>query len=127
MRPVGQRIELAEGLLRDKVAPQTLRLVARAIAGLGGRPFSAALDRLVELAAERRNRSVARVRVATPMTAEQESRLASSMRRIYGRDISVLVEIDESIIGGAVVAVGDDLYDGSILRRITEARNGLTR
>ncbi|GAA1660019.1 F0F1 ATP synthase subunit delta [Fodinicola feengrottensis] len=127
MRPVRKRIELAEGLLRDKVAPQTLKLVARAVTGLGGRPFSAGLDRLVELAAERRNRSVARVRVATAMTDEQESRLAGSLRRIYGRDISVLVEIDESIIGGAVVAVGDDLYDGSILRRITEARNGLTR
>jgi F-type H+-transporting ATPase subunit delta len=127
VQPAGKRIELAENLLRDKVTPQTLRLIARAVTGLGGRPFSFALDRLVELAAERRDRSVARVRVATAMTQEQESRLATSLRRIYGRDISVLVEIDESIIGGAVVAVGDDLYDGSILRRITEARSGLTR
>jgi F-type H+-transporting ATPase subunit delta len=126
IRPVGKRVELVDSLLSGKVAEQTLRLVRRAVRGIGGRPFSASLDRLVELAAERRDRSVARVRVAAPMTDEQESRLAESLRRIYGRDISVRVEIDESIIGGAVVTVGDDLFDGSVLRRILEARNGLS-
>ncbi|WP_163510740.1 F0F1 ATP synthase subunit delta [Fodinicola acaciae] len=126
-RPVAKRIELAESLLGGKVAEQTAALVARAVAGFGGRPFTTGIERLVELAAERRDRSVARVRVATAMSEEQESRLAEALRRIYGREISVRVEVDASILGGAVVRVGDDLYDGSILRRILEARGQLAR
>lgn len=126
-RPAAKRAELAASLLEGKVTEQTLALVGRAVAGFGGRPFSTGIDRLVELAAERRDRSVARVRVASPMSEEQEQRLATALQRIYGREISVRVEVDASILGGAVVRVGDDLYDGSILRRILEARNQLAR
>jgi F-type H+-transporting ATPase subunit delta len=61
------------------------------------------------------------------MTDAQEARLSSRLAATYGRDISLKVQVDPSIIGGATVRVGDDLYDGSVKRRLENARATLAR
>jgi F-type H+-transporting ATPase subunit delta len=123
-----RRRELVHGLLEGKVSRTTLRLVeVAATVGIGGRRFDASLERLVFLTADRRDHDVAYVRVAAPMTDEQESRLSSRLSATYGRDISLKVQVDPSIIGGATVRVGDDLYDGSVKRRLENARAALAR
>ena len=123
-----RRRELVRSLLDGKANPTTVRLVELAAAiGIGGRRFDASLERLVVLTAERRDREVAYVVVAAPMTDEQEARLSSRLAATYGRDISLKVEVDPSIIGGATVRVGDDLYDGSVKRRLEAARAALAR
>ena len=123
-----RRRELVRELLEGKATPITVRLVEFAAAvGIGGRRFDASLERLVVLAAERRDREVAYVRVAVPMTDAQEARLSSRLAATYGRDISLKVQVDPSIIGGATVRVGDDLYDGSVKRRLQAARATLAR
>jgi F-type H+-transporting ATPase subunit delta len=123
-----RRRELVRSLLEGKATPTTVRLVELAAAiGIGGRRFDASLERLVVLTAERRDREVAYVRVAAPMTDEQEARLSSRLAATYGRDISLKVQVDPSIIGGATVRVGDDLYDGSVKRRLETARATLAR
>lgn len=124
--PAAQRGELAQALLADKAQPQTLRLVQLAVGGFGGRiDVEGALDRLVDLVADYRQRSVAVVGVAHAMTDEQQERLASALGRIYGREMDMHIEVDESLLGGVRVQVGHDLYDGSIARRLTEAHTAL--
>ena len=54
--PAGARAELVHALLEGKAKPATVRLVELALRGFGGRNFAASLTRLVELAAERRER-----------------------------------------------------------------------
>jgi F-type H+-transporting ATPase subunit delta len=123
-----RRRELVRDLLEGKASPTTVRLVELAAAvGIGGRQFDASLERLVTLAADRRDREVAYVRVAAPMTDQQESRLSSRLSATYGRDISLKVQVDPSLLGGAMVRVGDDLYDGSVKRRLETARATLAR
>jgi F-type H+-transporting ATPase subunit delta len=95
------------------------------VAGFEGRNFDGSVTRLVELAAERRNRSVAYVTVAIPLTDEQERRLVAELARRYGREITAKVTVDPEILGGISVRVGHDLYDGTILRRLAETRNAL--
>lgn len=124
--PVGRRAAVVDDLLEGKVRPATARLARLAVTGLGGRGFEASLERLVELAAARRDRSVVRVRVAAPITEEQERSLAAALAVEYGRQVSLKVEVDQSLIGGAIVRAGSDLYDGSVARRIAEARRRLT-
>ncbi|WP_170147635.1 F0F1 ATP synthase subunit delta [Micromonospora phaseoli] len=125
--PVAQRAELVGMLLTDKARPVTVRLVEAALAGFGGRSFSAGLTRLVELAADRRDRQVAYVTVAAPLTEDEERRLGDQLSTIYGREVAVKLTVDPTILGGASVRVGSDLYDGTILRRLNETRNALAK
>jgi F-type H+-transporting ATPase subunit delta len=125
--PVEQRAELARALLADKARPVTVQLVEVALSGFGGRSFSGALTRLVELAADRRDRQVAYVTVAAPLTDEEEHRLGSTLSGLYGREVTVKQTVDPQILGGMSVRIGADLYDGTILRRLNDTRNALAK
>jgi F-type H+-transporting ATPase subunit delta len=125
--PASQRAELTRALLSGKAKPATVRLVEVALAGFGGRSFSGALTRLVELAAERRDRQVAYVTVAALLTEDEESRLGSKLTELYGREVTVKQTVVPEVLGGMSVQVGADLYDGTVLRRLIETRNALAK
>jgi F-type H+-transporting ATPase subunit delta len=120
--PTDRRVKLVEDLLEGKSQPATLRLVEVALEGFGGRSFEFSLIRLVELAAAKRDREVAYVTVAKPLDDAEEQRLTDKLSEMYGRQISLKVDVDPKVIGGASVQVGADLYDGTILRRLNEAK-----
>ncbi|MFY1704074.1 F0F1 ATP synthase subunit delta [Micromonospora sp. WMMA1923] len=125
--PVAQRTELVRDLLTGKARPATVALAEVALSGFGGRSLHGALTRLVELAADRRDRQVAYVTVAAPLGDEEERRLGTRLSEIYGRQVDVKQMIDPAVLGGVSVQVGPDLYDGTVLRRLNETRNALTR
>ena len=50
------------------------------------------------------------------------SALAEKLGRVYGRDISVHTQVDESLLGGATVKVGDERIDGSLRGRLNRLR-----
>lgn len=124
---VTRRIRLVRDLLEGKARRTTVRLAEFAVGGFGGRTVDTALYRLVELTAGRRTRRVAYVRVAAPLTEQQETRLAARLTEIYGREIGLHVQVDPALLGGATVRVGDDLYDGSVARRLAAARSAFAK
>jgi F-type H+-transporting ATPase subunit delta len=121
-----RRDTLVDSLLEGKAKPTTIRLAHLAVAGFGGRTLIGSLTRLVELAAERRQMRVAYVTVARALSDAEEQEFGRRLARMYGREMSVKVSVDPSIIGGARVLVGSDLYDGTISRRLAVARQALT-
>ena len=123
--PVARRMELVRSLLDGKARPATVRLVQVAVAGFGGRNISGGLTRLVELAAERRERQVAYVTVAAPLAEADEQRLGAKLSELYRREVTVKVTVEPRILGGMSVRVGPDLYDGTILRRLNDTRIAL--
>jgi F-type H+-transporting ATPase subunit delta len=123
--PVEQRSRLVHLLLDGKARPVTIRLVEVALRGFGGRSFGAGLTRLIELAANRREREVAYVTVAKAMSEEQQRLLSEQLSAIYGRTVDLKISVAPEILGGLRVRVGDDLYDATILRHLAEARAGL--
>jgi F-type H+-transporting ATPase subunit delta len=127
VEPIDRRTELVRDLLSGKARTVTVRLTELALAGFGGRGFASSLGRMVELAAARRDRQVAYVTAASALSDEEEARLGSRLSEMYGRQISLRVTVDPRIIGGLSVRIGSDLYDGTVLRRLTEARTVLTR
>jgi len=125
--PLARRAELTGSLLSGKANPVTIRLVEMALAGFGGRSFSAGMTRLVELAADRRDRQVAYVTVAAPLADDEERRLGAKLAELYGREVTVKQTVDPAVLGGMSVQVGSDLYDGTILRQLTDTRNALAK
>ena len=75
----------------------------------------------------RRERSVARVISAVPLTDAQQERLAAALSAMYGRAISVRTALDPRVRGGLVVRVGDEVIDGSIAHQLAAARAALSQ
>jgi F-type H+-transporting ATPase subunit delta len=123
--PVDKRVGLLRDVLGGKVTPVTATLLEQAVRNPRSRNLHIAAEELSELAAARRDRYVAHVRTPVRMTGEQEQRLTDSLTRLYGRPISLQVELDPDLLGGLVVRVGGELIDGSVAGRLAAARRAL--
>ncbi len=119
------RVELLRDVLGGKVSPVAATLLEQTVHTPRGPSLDLAAEELSELAAARRERYVAHVRTAVRLTAEQEQRLGDSLSRLYGRSISLQVELDPDLLGGLVVRVGGELIDGSVAGRLAAARRQL--
>ena len=120
-----RRAGLLTGLLAGKVHPITQALLEHAVTSQRKRSVIFAIDDLVDAAAARRHRSVARVTSAVELTEAQQARIASALLEIYGREMSVRTAVDPSIRGGLVIRVGDEVIDGSISSYLAAARAAL--
>ncbi len=119
--PAAQRTALIDSLLAGKANPSALRLIRRLVAAPRGRSVVAGIEQLSRIAAERRERITALVTAAVPLTEAQRERLSGILARAYGRDVRLNVELDESLIGGMTIRIGDDIIDGSLAGRLAEA------
>ena len=70
-------------------------------------------------------RAEVRIRTATDLTAAQIDLITQAMKRRLGREVSMIVEVDESLYGGAIITVDDEVIDGSILGRLDQLRSSL--
>lgn len=123
--PDERKRDLLHALLEDKVSAVTLRLVDNVVLAPRGRVVDRAIEDLAEQAARRRERVIAAVRVAVPLSQEQHERLSSILQAEFGHAVGLRVEVDPSVQGGVVVRMGDQIVDGSIARRLAEARRRL--
>lgn len=114
--------DLLSGLLAGKVTPESLRLITEAAVSPLGRSLDVGLEEYARLAARRRERLIAEVHVAMPLTDQQRARLASALATEYRHQVHLNVVIDPKVAGGMTVRVGDDLIDGSVATRLASAR-----
>jgi len=78
------------------------------------------------LRAEEENRCVARVLSARNLTPEQEKTVRTELERTLGRNVELDCAVDEGLIGGIVVRVGDRIIDGSALGRLEQMAHELS-
>ncbi|SCK55452.1 F0F1 ATP synthase subunit delta [Streptomyces sp. WMMB 322] len=115
------KARLVQTLLGGKVRPATERLVTRLVSQPRGRSLEAGIEGLSKLAAERRDRSVAIVTSAVPLSDQQKERLGSVLARLYGRRMHLNLDVDPEVLGGITVRIGDEVINGSIADRLSEA------
>ncbi|GAA1972308.1 F0F1 ATP synthase subunit delta [Amycolatopsis minnesotensis] len=123
--PAEAKRALVRNLFSDKVDVVTEKLAEQAILRNRGRSVANGLDQLVQLAAQRRERAVAYVTTASELSGEQQAQLAEKLAAIYGKQISLRIEVDPKLGGGLIVRVGDEVMDGSAAGRIEALRRQL--
>ncbi|SER22015.1 ATP synthase F1 subcomplex delta subunit [Lentzea xinjiangensis] len=119
------KVALVDSLIRGKVSTVTKTLVDQLVRNPRGVRLADGLAELADLAAKRRQRSVAHVRSAVALTAEQVDRLTATLTTIYSRPIALHVEVDASLGGGLQIKIGDEVIDGSIAGRLAALRRNL--
>jgi F-type H+-transporting ATPase subunit delta len=68
-----------------------------------------------------------RVRSAQELSAKQQDRIASSMAKRLGKEVSITTEVDASLIAGAIVTAGDLVIDGSARGRMEKLTIALNK
>ncbi|MFG2643383.1 F0F1 ATP synthase subunit delta [Streptomyces sp. NPDC048370] len=117
--------ELLRGLLGGKANVVTERLIIRLVTQPRGRSLESGLESLSKLAAARRDRMVAVVTTAVPLSDQQKQRLGGVLAKLYGRQMHLNLDVDPSVVGGISVQVGDEVINGTIAERLDEASRRL--
>ncbi|RSS42874.1 F0F1 ATP synthase subunit delta [Streptomyces sp. WAC08241] len=116
---------LLRSLLGGKAHATTERLVVRLVTQPRGRSLEAGLESLSKLAAARRDRMVAVITSAVPLSDRQKQRLGAVLAKLYGREMHLNLDVDPAVLGGITVRVGDEVINGSIAERLDEATRRL--
>ena len=84
-------------------------------------------DRFEALKAKVENSVDAVITSAAPLSEKQQQDMVESLKERLGREVRVSTEIDENLIGGAVIRAGDVVIDGSLRARLDGLANALTK
>jgi F-type H+-transporting ATPase subunit delta len=114
------KAELLRSLLGGRAHPATVRLVTRLVTRPRGRSLEGGLEALSKLAAERRDRMVAVVISAVPLSDRHKERLGAALSKLYGRQMHLNLDVDPEVLGGISVRVGDEVVNGTIADRLDE-------
>ncbi len=125
--PYAERAAVAEDLFGARVSPSTMRMTRYVLRSGRTRDLVGTFEWLVELIARERGLRLAEVRSALPLAPEESERLAAALGRLVGRSVSVRVVVDESVLGGLLVAVGDLVIDGTLRHRFEQLRESLAQ
>src|SRR5579875_2322463 len=123
--PAESKQDLLGALLGGKVTGAALRLITQAAVHPRGRSLDANLEAYARLAAERRERLVAEVHVAVPLTGQQRGRLAAALAAAYGHDVHLNIALDPQVIGGMSIHIAGEVIDGSMATRLAGLRRRL--
>lgn len=63
---------------------------------------------------------------AMEMSDAQKADMVAALKARFGRDVVATVEVDPSLIGGAVITVGDQVIDGSVRGRLQKMAAALS-
>ena len=80
------------------------------------------LQAFEEVLRQRQGVAEAEVTSAAELTAPQKAQLQQTLERLTGRKIQAKYSLDPAMLGGAVVRIGDTIYDGSVRNRLNQMR-----
>ena len=110
--------------LEGRASAGAVRLAERSVTGVH-LTVSRAVDEYGKVAAETRSRLVALVRSARPLDEGEQKRLTEVLASQYDRPVHLNVVVDQSVVGGLRLQIGDEVIDGTISSRLDEARRRL--
>ncbi len=75
-----------------------------------------------EVIRQRQGITEAQISSAVELTKAQQAEMARTLERLTGRRVEAKFSLEPRLLGGAVVRVGDTIYDGSLRNRLNELR-----
>jgi F-type H+-transporting ATPase subunit delta len=79
-------------------------------------------DTFEEVLRQRQGVAEAEITSAVELTEAQKSALIQTLQRLSGKKIQAKYSLEPGLLGGALVRVGDTIYDGSVRSRLNHLR-----
>ncbi len=117
----GKKDALVE-LLGDKLSRIALNHMHLIIDQERGRMLPQIAEEYYRLAGEARAKVTAEVVTAFEIDDQTRSKLCEQLGRLTKKDVHLRARVDESILGGAIVRIGDKVLDGSIRSKLKQLR-----
>jgi F-type H+-transporting ATPase subunit delta len=123
--PVDRKLQILDRAFGDRVSGLTLRFLRLAVDRRRERILAHVYPEFLRLSNELRNLVPVEVYSAEPLTDEERERLIAALRKRTGKQIQLNVSVDESLLGGMLVRMGDTILDGSVRTRLAQLRRQL--
>lgn len=114
-------------ILGKRASPHTISILGFLVEQGRAKDLPKIIEALAEVAAEQRRKAVAEVVSAVPLDEQRRAKLAEALSKATGKDLALKVLVDPSLVGGIVARVGDQVFDGSVKRKLELARERLAR
>ncbi len=102
--------------------PDRARQVVPLVAARKPRGYMGLLTQFEKLVKLDAARHLARIESAEPLSPEYQAQVQTDLRRVYGEGLEVVFTSKPELLGGMRAQVGGDVYDGSVLARLTALR-----
>jgi len=80
------------------------------------------IETFQEVIRQRQGAAEAEISTAVELSAAQKKEMAATLTKLTGKKIETKYALDPALLGGAVVRIGDTIYDGSLRSRLNEMR-----
>ncbi|MDA2962546.1 MAG: F0F1 ATP synthase subunit delta [Actinomycetota bacterium] len=124
-RALTSNAKLAKATLVSQIlkgaSDSAVKLVSQLVNTWRGRSIESAFADYAHALAARRNRVIALVRVAVPMSTTQQNRLSVALNKQVGQPVRINIEIEPNVIGGVSIKFADELVDGTVSNRLAGA------
>ncbi len=84
------------------------------------------IEAFQEVVRQRQGVSEAEIASAVELSATQKAQFAFTLEKLTGKRVEAKYTVEPQLLGGAVVRIGDTIYDGSVRNRLDDLRVKLT-
>ena len=119
------KVGLLESIVKGKYAISTINLLRRIIVLRRGRNIDATLAAYSHYVSARKDRMSAHIRTAVELTPAQAEKLRAALTKEVGKEVHINIEVDPKVLGGISIRYGDEIIDGTVVNRLTEASRAL--
>ena len=67
------------------------------------------------------------ITTAIPLDDATLNRLATELSRVTGKNVQLFQKVDPSILGGAIIQVGEEIIDGSLRHKLDQIKERLAQ
>lgn len=120
--PVEQRIAVIDQILEGKALSTTKAIIALIVVAEHAGDLSEIVDAFIAQAAHTRNKETAEIRTAVELDEPTIASLTAALSKATGKALDLHVVIDETVIGGIVATVGDEVIDGTVRTRLNKLK-----
>jgi F-type H+-transporting ATPase subunit delta len=122
---LARRQDTAMGLMPDGTGEEVSNFISLLLSKNHLHLLDGVIMSLEQLARRGARPRVARVTTAVPLVEDEQEEVEKTLMARFGVGLEFDFLVDESILGGAVIRVGDEVIDDSVAGKLSALREGL--